>query len=227
MPFSLSMSPLEPDDVRAQLGGMGTRLEYLHDVLRAGEAARRTAVPNDPMGTGGRRAYEAHVRAIRELHIERGGWVRLVHGRLELVCNADRSVAMGVMVGDAATGQASLFPKNGRRRGAATGLVTRANEGEGVAHVQTALFVAGAGPRGVSLSEEEAAALKTWFLLSYRTRVGDAVRVSCELSRPKRFVDGFVVEWGRRIPLPALTMDGIEPLNDDGPGEIDIPVDFR
>ncbi|MFJ3890571.1 hypothetical protein ACIPW6_35685, partial [Streptomyces rubrogriseus] len=43
----------------------------------------------------------------------------------------------------------------------------------------------------------------------------------------KQFVDGFVVEWGRRIPLPALAMDGIEPLNDDGPGEIDIPVDFR
>ncbi|MBX7546927.1 hypothetical protein K1Y78_02615 [Streptomyces sp. tea 10] len=206
---------------------MGTRLEYLHDVLRAGEAARRTAVPNDPTGTGGRRAYEAHVRTIRELHIAKEGWARLVHGRLELVCSPDRSLAMGVMVGDAGTGQASLFPKNARRRGVATDMVTRANAGEGAASVQTALFVADAGPAGVALSQEEACALKTWFLLSYRTRIGDMVRIDCELSRPKRFEDGFVIEWGMRIPLPVLSMDGIEPVNDDGPGEIDIPVDFR
>ncbi|MFF5574879.1 hypothetical protein [Streptomyces luteogriseus] len=217
----------EPDDAQAQLGGMGTGLEILHNVLRAGEAARRTAVSNDPIGTAGRRAYEAHVRTIRELHIEQEGWVRLVHGRLELVCSPDRSVAMGVMVGDAATGQASLFPKNARRRGPATGLVVRANAGEGASHVQTALFVAGAGPCGVALSEEEACALKTWFLLSYRRKVGDTVRIDCELSQPKRFEAGFVEEWGRRILLPTLIMDGIEPLNDDGPGEIDIPVDFR
>ncbi|MEI5011677.1 hypothetical protein RB196_34400 [Streptomyces sp. PmtA] len=202
-------------------------MEFLHDVLRAGEAARRTAVPNEPTGTAGRRAYEAHVRTLRELHIKHEKWARLVHGRLELVCNADRSIAIGVMVGDAATGLASLFPRNARRRGHATEQVTRANAGEGAPHVQTALFVAGAGPNGVALSEEEAFALKTWFLLSYRTKTGDAVRIDCELSQPQRFEDGFVVEWGRRIPLPALTMDGIEPLNDDGPGEIDIPVDFR
>ncbi|MFE4173259.1 hypothetical protein ACFRR7_14605 [Streptomyces sp. NPDC056909] len=202
-------------------------MEFLHDVLRAGEAARRTAVPNDPTGTAGRRAYEAHVRTIRELHIEKEGWARLIHGRLELVCNGDRSVAMGVMIGDAATGQASLFPKNARRRGPATDMVTRANAGEVTSHVQTALFVAGAGPDGVALSEEEAYALKTWFLLSYRTKIGDTVRIDCELSRPKRFEDGFVVEWGRRIPLPALVMDGIELVNDDGPEEIDITVDFR
>ncbi|MFE4540369.1 hypothetical protein ACFRKB_35765 [Streptomyces scopuliridis] len=202
-------------------------MEFLHEVLRAGEAARRTAVPNDPTGTAGRRAYEAHVRTIRELHIEKERWARLIHGRLELVCNEDRSVAMGVMIGDAATGQARLFPKNARRRGPATDMVTRANAGEVISHVQTALFVAGAGPDGVALSEEEAYALKTWFLLSYRTKIGDTVRIDCELSRPKRFEDGFVVEWGRRIPLPALVMDGIELVNDDGPEEIDIPVDFR
>lgn len=227
MALPLVMPSPEHDDVRAQLGGMGTRLEFLHDVLRAGEAARRTAVPNDPTGTAGRRAYEAHVRTIRELHIEQEGWARLIHGRLELVCNADRSIAMGVMVGDAATGQATLFPKNARRRGPATDMVTRANAGQGAWNVQTALFVAGAGPEGVALSEEEAYALKTWFLLSYRTKVGDAVRIDCELSQPKRFESGFVAEWGRRIVLPALVMDGIELVNDDRPGEIDIPVDFR
>ncbi|WP_043224355.1 hypothetical protein [Streptomyces sp. NRRL F-5193] len=206
---------------------MGTTLDFLHRVLRSGEAARRTAVPNDPAGTGGRRAYEAQVRTIRELHIEHEGWARLVHGRLELVCRADRSVAMGVMVGDAATGQVELAPKNARRRGPATEQVIRANAGEGGAYVQTALFVADAGPKGVALSAEEAFALKTWFLVSFRTQVGDAVRIDCELSRPKRFEDGFVVEWGLRIPLPPLKMDGIEPLNDDGPGKIDIDVDFR
>ncbi|WP_371100565.1 hypothetical protein [Streptomyces sp. PU_AKi4] len=227
MALSLVKPSPEPDDINAQLGGMGTRLEYLHDVLRAGEAARRTAVPNDPLGTAGRRAYEAHVRTIREVHIQQEGWARLIHGRLELVCNPDRSIAMGVMVGDAATGQASLFPKNARRRGPATDRVTRANAGESVPHVQTALFAADAGPKGVALSEEEAYALKTWFLLSCRTKIDDTVRIDCELSQPKKFEDGFVAKWGRRIPLPALVMDGIEHMHDDGPGEIDIPVDFR
>ncbi|MGW7439583.1 hypothetical protein [Streptomyces sp. NPDC054849] len=202
-------------------------MEFLHRVLRAGEAARRTAVPNDPTGTAGRRAYEAQVRTLRELHIEHEGWARLVHGRLELVCRADRSVAIGVMAGDAATGQASLDPKNARRRGLATEQVTRANAGEGAPHIQTALFAADAGPKGVALSEEEAFALKTWFLVAFRTQVGDEVRIDCELSQPKRFADGFVIEWRRRIPLPPLRMDGIEHLNDDGPEEIDITVDFR
>lgn len=227
MALPLSAPPPGPDDVQAQLGGLGTRLEFLHRILRAGEAARRTAVPNDPTGTAGRRAYEAQVRTLRELQIEHEGWAKLVHGRLELVCRADRSIAIGVMVGNAATGQAPLVPKNARRRGLATEQVTRANAGEGASHVQTALFVADAGPKGVALSEEEAFALKTWFLVSFRTEAGDAVRIDCELSQPKRFEDGFVVEWGRRIPLPPLQMDGIEPLNDDGPGVIDIAVDFR
>ncbi|WP_253208464.1 hypothetical protein [Streptomyces sp. YPW6] len=227
MTLSLVKPSPEPDEVRVQLGGVGTRLELLHGVLRAGEVARRTAVRNDPTGTAGRRAYEAHVRTIRELHIEKEGWARLVHGRLELVCNPDRSVAMGVMAGNAATGQASLFPKNARRRGAATEMVARANAGDATSLVQTALFVAGAGSEGVALSEEEAFALKTWFLLSCRTKIGDTVRIDCELSQPKGFRDGFVIEWGPRIPLPALVMDGIELTNDDGPEEIDIAVDFR
>ncbi|MFD5620532.1 hypothetical protein [Streptomyces yangpuensis] len=227
MTLPLVASTPEPDDVRVQLGGMGTRLELLHRVLRAGEAARRTTVPNDPTGTAGRRAYEAQVRTLRELQIEHEGWAKLVHGRLELTCRADRSIAIGVMVGDAATGQARLVPKNARRRGHATEQVTRVNAGEAAPHVQTALFVADAGPKGVALSEEEAVALRTWFLVSFRTKAGDAVRIDCELSQPKRFEDGFVVEWKRRIPLPPLKMDGIEPLNDDGPRKIDIAVDFR
>ncbi|MGW7295401.1 hypothetical protein ACWGIB_23795 [Streptomyces xiamenensis] len=227
MTLPLVKSSPEPDDVRVQLGNMGTRLEFLHNVLRAGESARRTAVRNDPAGTAGRRAYEAHVRTIRELHIEKEKWARLVHGQLELVCSADRSIAMGVMVGDAATGQASLFPKNRRRRGAATERVTRANAGDASASVQTALFAAGAGPDGVALSEEEDAALKTWFLLSHRVKRGDTVQINCELSQPRGFLDGFVTAWARRIPLPPLVMDEIELTNDDGPGEIDIPVDFR
>ncbi|MFJ2008624.1 hypothetical protein ACIOJ4_49325, partial [Streptomyces chartreusis] len=53
------------------------------------------------------------------------------------------------------------------------------------------------------------------------------ISVNTDQMLSKRFEDGFVVEWGPRIPLPALVMDGIEPTNDDGPGEIDIPVDFR
>ncbi|MFD3803384.1 hypothetical protein ACFWSF_17915 [Streptomyces sp. NPDC058611] len=53
------------------------------------------------------------------------------------------------------------------------------------------------------------------------------MKIYCELSLPEKLERGFVVKWKRRISLPVLEMDGIEPLDEDGPGEIDIPIDFR
>ncbi|MCX4233268.1 hypothetical protein [Streptomyces ortus] len=216
----LSVAAPEPDDYRVQLAALGTKLEYLHPALRAGEVARRSVTPNHPANTAGTRAYQEHVRIVREMHIQNEGWKRLLHDHLEVVCSPDGAIAIGAMAGDAATGDRGLHPRNQRRRGAAT---------ERAAEVNTQLeFFPRPVPRHeIALSEEEADRLQIWFLVSYRVEDGDKLHIHSELSLPGEVTDGYVTKWKQRIPLPALEMDGIEPLYEDGPGEIDIPVDFR
>ncbi|GCD34511.1 hypothetical protein OEIGOIKO_02245 [Streptomyces chrestomyceticus JCM 4735] len=210
----------EPDGYRTQLAALGTKLEYLHPALRAGEVARRSATRNHPANTAGTRAYQEHVRIIREMHIRHEGWKRLLHDHLELVCNPDRTVAFGVMSGDGATGERTFPPRNARRRGAATKRVAEDNA------AQLELFPLHRGNE-VVLSSEEAGHLQVWFLVSRRIEAGDKVYVHNELSLPAEVVDGYVSEWKRRILLPVFEMDGIEPPHEDGGGEIDIPVPFR
>ncbi|WP_330340288.1 hypothetical protein [Streptomyces sp. NBC_00557] len=216
----LAVAAPDPDDYRAQLAALGTKLEYLHPALRAGEIARRTATPNHPANTPGTRAYQEHVRIIREMHIQHEGWKRLLHDHLELVCNSDKTIAIGVMIGDAATGERANPPRNLHRRGAATARAAEVN-------AQLELFPHPMRRDEIVLSAEETDRLQIWFLVSYRIEVGEKVHIHNELSLPGEVVNGYVTKWKRRIPLPVLEMDGIEPPYEDGPGEIDIPVDFR
>ncbi|WP_329362996.1 hypothetical protein [Streptomyces sp. NBC_01483] len=215
-----AVAALESDDYRVQLAALGTKLEYLHPALRAGEIARRSATPNHPANTAGTRAYQEHVRIIREMHIQHEGWKRLLHDHLEVVCSPDRAIAIGVMAGDAATGDRALHPRNQRHRGAATERVAEVN-------AQLEFFPRPVRRHEIVLNAEETDRLQVWFLVSYRVEDGDRLHIHNELSLPGEVADGFVTRWRRRIPLPVLEMDGIEPLYEDGPGEIDIPVDFR
>ncbi|MFJ4870552.1 hypothetical protein [Streptomyces sp. NPDC088757] len=221
MALSLIAAVPEPGGAGSRLADLGTRLEYLHPALYAGEAARRTATPNHPANAAGTRAYQEHVRVLREEHIRHEGWQRLLHDHLELVYNPEKAIAIGVMIGDAATGDLRQHPTNLHRRGAAT---ARAAERNGV---QLELFLPSPGSDEAVLGDDEAEALQIWFLVSYRVQAGDSVRIHSELSLPAKMDRGFVVGWKHRIPLPVLEMDGIEPPNEDGPEEIDIPVDFR
>ncbi|NED34715.1 hypothetical protein [Streptomyces sp. SID8499] len=216
----LPVSAPDPHGYRAQLAALGTKLEYLHPALEAGETARRSATRNHPANTAGTRAYQEHVRIIREMHIQHEGWRRLLHDHLELVCNPDRTVAIGVMVGDAATGEQGSPPRNLHRRGSATRRVAEVNA------AQMELFPVRRREE-IVLSAEEVDRLQVWFLVSYRVVAGDKVHIHNELSLPGEFKDGYVTRWKRRIPLPVLEMDGIEPPYEDGGGEIDIPVPFR
>ncbi|NMO37316.1 hypothetical protein HG826_27785 [Streptomyces sp. GMY01] len=217
---ALSVAAPESDDHRAQLAALGTKLEYLHPALRAGEVARRSATRNHPANTAGIRAYQEHVRIIREMHIRHEGWKRLLHDHLELACNPDATVAIGVMVGDAATGEPKGLPRNLHRRGAATQRAAEANA------AQLELFPA-RRRNEVVLSAYDLDRLQIWFLVSYRVEADGKVRIHNELSLPEEVVNGYVAKWKRRIPLPVFEMDGIEPPYEDGGGEIDIPVPFR
>lgn len=213
------VAPLS-DDLHRRLRAVGTKLEYLEAALYAGEAARRTATPNHPANTAGTRAYQEHVRVLRETHIQHEGWQRLLLDYLELVCNPDRTRAIGVMVGDAATGSPRFVATNLHRRGEAT---QRAAEN----NAQLALFPEPSQADETLLNAEESTRLERWFLMSYRMQVGDSVLIRSELSLPRRVEGGFVVDWQDRILLPVLEMEGVYLPDDDGPDEIDISVDFR
>ncbi|MEV5980891.1 hypothetical protein [Streptomyces sp. NPDC052114] len=216
----LPVAAPESDDYRVQLAALGTKLEYLHPALRAGEIARRSATPNHPANTAGTRAYQEHIRIIREMHIQHEGWKRLLHDHLEVVCSPDGAIAIGAMTGDAATGNRTLHPRNKRRRGAATERAAEAN-------TQLEFFPPPVRRHEIVLSADEADRLQVWFLVSYRVEGGGKLHIHNELSLPGEVVDGYVTKWKQRIPLPVLEMDGVERPYEDGSGEIDIPVDFR
>ncbi|MFF8284799.1 hypothetical protein ACF06W_19050 [Streptomyces albus] len=218
----LPLAAPDNHDCHTRLAALGTKLEYLYEALRAGEEAHRTATLNHPANTAGTRAYEEHVRILREMHIRHEGWKRLRHDYLELVCSPDGAVAIGVMPGDTATGDPLLLPRNARRRGGSTARAAEEN-----AFQQMELF-SGPRPRNeIVLSKDEAQRLQVWFLVWYRHQVSDKVFFPCELSLPGDVTDGYVTRWEQRIPLPAFQMDGIERPDDDGDGEINIAIDFR
>ncbi|MEU6721701.1 hypothetical protein ABZ897_60575 [Nonomuraea sp. NPDC046802] len=75
----------------------------------------------------GTRAYQEHVRIIRDLHIQHSGWKRLLHDHLEVVCAPDLIHAVDVMVGDAATGGRAQARRDLHRCGAATARAAQAN----------------------------------------------------------------------------------------------------
>jgi hypothetical protein len=215
-------APDNSEDCEEQLAKLGIKLVQLHDALRAGEEARRLTTANDPRNAAGTVDYFRRIRVLRERLIADSQWARLDLNQLPLVANPDRTMAIGVLLGDFRTGWAGPYQPESRRPigEGKIRLVARNQQ-------QMTLFPKMANPQEVDLESEDLEQLQTWFLISNRRLFGDYVTISSELSFPSQTgVTNYITKYARRIPLPELRFDGVIPFNDDegGDDEYEVPV---
>ena len=215
-----------PGDHESQLASLGLKLEYFYDALRAGEQARRLVTRNDPRNAGGTDDYFKRVRVLRERLIAGEHWSRGELDCLPLVINADRTMAIGVLLGDHMTGWVGPYhPRSKRPVGDLKRLLVAHN------YYQPALIAHPVTANEVSLDDEDLSKLKTWFFVTHRRYGRDGISISSELSLPSGISENCYVErWARRIPFPDLVFEHVKPPVDDDTedgGGYDVSVDER
>lgn len=211
-------------DYEDQLASMGLRSEYLYHAIEADEQERRLVTANDPPEAGGMRGYYIRVRTIREDLILREGWKRASLNGLPLVVNPDRTIAIGVLLGDHKTGwPGNYHPRSARPVGNSKAKLIAQNP------TTLTLFPVPVPPDTADLESADLAKLTTWYLITYRRVFRDKVVVASELSLPCNVDEaGRVDKYTRRIPLPEREFAAVIPYipgQDDGPGEYDVNVD--
>jgi len=220
---SFSAKPEERDDHEAQLAQLGLKYEYFERLIREGEEARSTATKDDAKNAPGTFDYFARVRTLRELLRTEQGWLLYDPKQSPLIVNPDKTVAVGVLLGDARTGlPGNPQPRSHRPAGVAKEALVARNQ-----DLTPGLFPLPVDPDEDLLVEDEYARLATWYLLTYRytARKQGFVEVRSELSLPSRVgANGKIDSWDRRILLPAIrfkkTFD--YPEGDTG---FDVPVE--
>lgn len=208
----------DDEDPASRLWTLGRlKIEYFHDMIKAGEADRRTSTPNDPTTGPGTRDYLARVRASREVLIKELGWKRLNHLNMSLTVNPDKTLAITIARGDARTGQPGRpHPKTLRPLGDAKQSLVERN-----LVLPEALFDLPDKPDEVTVNAGDLDGLKSWFLLTRRVEIQGKVIVYCEFSRPSGLDgQGRVEEWAERICMPEVEFEAVVdyiPGKDDGP----------
>jgi hypothetical protein len=205
-----------PESAAQQLRDLGLDLEDVLKAVQAGGTARRTCTINDPKPFPGYLQWATIVRTLRERTAPRS-WAARDLLNMPGVVSPDGAVAVIVVPGDAGTGTKHDV-RTCRRRGRATRVAVTSNQ-------LTLQY------EGFLVADEDATDVGgdvlTWMLLTYST--GNEIRL--ELSLPDEIVDGRVIHWKRRIPLPSVSFDSLAITIDDdddgdGPtGAYEVPVE--
>lgn len=203
----LHASPFDHD---AELAKLGLKLEYFYDAIRAGEQARRLTTRNDAPTAAGTDDYHRRLRVLRDGLIDKEKWLRGELYGLPLVVRPDKTLAIGVLLGDHKTGwQGNYHPRSKRPLGEVKiGLIAQNGQ-------QTVMFRRPLVAGDVDLEAEDLSKLATWFFVTYRRVTREGIVVSSELSLPSDVSKSNYVEtWRRRIPFPDLHFGNVTPSED-------------
>ncbi|MFJ4612195.1 hypothetical protein [Streptomyces griseus] len=219
------VKPEEHGGHEAQLAELGLKYVYFEDLIREGEEARSAATKDDANNAAGTFDYFARVRTLRHRLRTKEHWSPYDPKQSPLIVNSDKSLAIGVLLGDARTGlPGNPQPQSHRPAGVAKESLVARNQ-----DLQPGLFPLPTEDEeaGAQLSEDEYSRLVTWYLLTYRfvARKQGFIEVRSELSLPSRVgARGKIDSWDRRVLLPAMrfkkTFD--YPVGDTG---FDVPVE--
>lgn len=188
-----------------QLAELGLKYEYFEQLVREGEEARAAATKDDANNAAGTFDYFARVRTLRHLLRTEQHWHRYDPKQSPLIVNPDKSMAIGVLLGDARTGlPGNPQPRSHRPAGVAKESLVARNQ-----DLHPALFQLPLGEDELEAQlDDEYARLATWYLLTFRysARKQGFVEVRSELSLPSRVGphSGKIDSWDRRILLPTM-----------------------
>jgi hypothetical protein len=188
----------QEDEALRRLQLLGIRLEWLDQAIRAGVEAATTAAPDEPSVSSGLKDWMARVGMLRQLLRVEAGWVRFDRQGVPLVHNPEKTLALGVMLGNENTGYAhGGHPASKTAKGPAFANITAAN----AIPLLTRAEVAGPG----HLEDAELAGLQVWFLLTYAVHLDGNLHVYREVSLPAPTHEGDkITSWLSRIVLPPM-----------------------
>lgn len=216
--------PDERGGHEAELAELGLKYEYFERLISEGEEARAGATEDDANNAAGTMDYFARVRTLRYLLRTEGQWKRYDPKQSPLSVNPDRTMAIGVLLGDARTGlPGNPQPRSHRPAGVAKESLVARNQ-----DLDPGLFpLPPQDDPEAELTDDEYARLTTWYLLTYRyaARKQGFIEVRSELSLPSRVgAQGKIDSWDRRIILPAIRFKKTFDYPDGDTG-FDVPVE--
>ncbi|RSS89974.1 hypothetical protein EF903_13200 [Streptomyces sp. WAC05292] len=188
-----------------QLAKLGLKYEYFEQLIREGEEARAAATKDDANNAAGTFDYFARVRTLRNLLRTEEQWHRYDPKQSPLTVNPDKTMGIGVLLGDARTGlPGNPQPRSHRPAGVAKESLIARNQ-----DIDPGLFPMPLAEEELAAqrNEDEYANMTTWYLLTFRysARKQGFIEVRSELSLPSRVGPrGKIDSWDRRILLPAI-----------------------
>jgi hypothetical protein len=214
----------EGDDAPRMLASLGIRLEWLDDAIRSGVEAATSTTADEPPVAAGFKNWMARVGTLRQRLRMEAGWVRFDQLNIPLVHNPDKTIALGVMLGNEIAG----FSYGGQAaskhaKGPAYAKITAANH---TIPLLTRAETAGPG----QLEDEELAGLNVWFLLTNSVPLNGDLHVYREVSLPAPTTEGSkITTWLARILLPPMNLGpvllpGGVPDDLDGPDVLVEPL---
>lgn len=203
-------------DVATRLNALGLTRETLSEAVRFGASHAAECTSHDPSSLAGTLLWGKTTRWLRDLLIPLG-WNVSSQRNLPATVHPSGKWAIAVVSGDRCTGVPDLTPATRYERGSATRQVVSSNQ------LSFSAWIDDWAEQVAPLT------MQTWFLLHYRDKDADELRV--ELSLPAEMTqDGFVIRWSERIILgmvgegqasaTAVPYDSLDPDAD----AIDIPV---
>ncbi|MET7766786.1 hypothetical protein ABZS71_34200 [Streptomyces sp. NPDC005393] len=224
----LSLPIGEPDGYTSQLSALGLRWEYFEQTLRMSEQARRNGkTKDDAKNAPGSQDYFTRVRELRYSLRTELEWKPYDPLQAPLIVSPDKTVGIGVLLGDARTGlPGSPHPRSKRPAGVTKERAVARNQDLQLPFEEPEF----AEPDVAQSDADEYAQMVTWYLLTHRheARKTGVVTVRSELSLPDRVGPGGKIDgYQRRILLPAIEFESVNDYAVETTGDFDVSVEER
>jgi hypothetical protein len=204
----------EPWDRDRRLRELGLDRAGLIEVVKAMVSARSDTTINNSQSAPSYYAWDAGVRALRELYGQRG-WEKEILNGLETIKHPKLKIRVAPVNADAAVCSPDASPQNRTPKGPVTRKVIDLNG-------QIDMFAN--SPMGRPAIDHEGTSI--WELLVH----DDGNKVLAELSRPIEFDNGYFIAYSERIfilgPGEWDQLD-LPSSGDDGEDEFDVDVERK
>jgi hypothetical protein len=211
-----------------QLAQLGLKWDYLDVTLKKSEQARRDGTTkDDAKNAPGSQDYFTRIRELRRTLRTELGWHPYNPMQAPLIVNHEKTVGIGVLLGDYRTGlPGSPHPRSKRPAGVTKERAVARNQDLKLPFEEAEF----AELEAQQSHDDEYAQLATWYLLTYRyeARKTGVVTVRSELSLPDRVGPGGKVDsYETRILLPTISFGSVKDYAVKTTGDIVVSVEER